>query len=146
MGIEQSTHYDWVRRAEQPCDRDQVDLGLLSNIHEIWTRCGCTYGSDRVWRQLRRDGICVGRKRIERLMRGQGWQGAFLRRAWRKNSTTQDPRAAPAPDLLENDDTASGNRRSHFTRFASPAPASSAPPTSASAGGVPHADTAARSR
>jgi hypothetical protein len=48
--------------------------------------------SDRVWRQLRRDGIHVGRKRVERLMRQQGWQGAFLRRGWRHGSTRQDPR------------------------------------------------------
>ncbi|WP_413775667.1 IS3 family transposase [Micromonospora sp. RTGN7] len=38
-----------------------VDLGLLSNIHEIWETWGRTYGADRVHRQLRRDGIYVGR-------------------------------------------------------------------------------------
>jgi putative transposase len=111
LGVEQSTYYDWVHQAEQPCDHDQVDLGLLSNIHEIWTRSGRTYGSDRIWRQLRRDGICVGRKRIERLMREQGWQGAFLRRAWRKSSTTQDPRATPAPDLVNRQFTAQASNR-----------------------------------
>jgi transposase InsO family protein len=111
LGVESSTYYDWVRQVEQPSDHDQVDLGLLSNIHEIWTRSGRTYGSDRVWRQLSRDGICVGRKRIERLMREQGWQGAFLRRAWRKNSTTQDPRATPAPDLVNRQFTAQAPNR-----------------------------------
>jgi hypothetical protein len=50
-----------VRQAEQPCDRDLVDLGLLSNIYEIWEASGRTYGADRVYRQLRRDGIRVGR-------------------------------------------------------------------------------------
>ncbi|MEV0810841.1 hypothetical protein [Micromonospora sp. NPDC050200] len=29
---------------------DLVDLGLLSNIHEIWTASGHTYGADRVYR------------------------------------------------------------------------------------------------
>ena len=57
-----------MEHAEQPGDRDLVDLGPLSNIYEIWTTSGCMYGSDRVWRQLRRDGIGVGRKRVERLM------------------------------------------------------------------------------
>ncbi|MEU4779922.1 IS3 family transposase [Micromonospora sp. NPDC023633] len=69
-----------------------VDLGLLSNIHEIWEASGHTYGADRVHRQLCRDGIRVGRKRVERLMAAQGWQGAFLRRGWRGGAavTTED--------------------------------------------------------
>jgi transposase InsO family protein len=63
-----------VRQAERPCDRDLVDLGLLSNIHEIWEASGRTCGAERVHRQLRREGIRVGRKRVERLMKQQGWQ------------------------------------------------------------------------
>jgi transposase InsO family protein len=111
LDIESSTYYGWVAAAADPCDRDQVDTGLLSNIHEIWTASGGTYGSDRVWRQLRRDGIAVGRKRVERLMAAQGWQGAFLRRGWRQGSTTQNPRATPAPDLVERDFTAAAPNR-----------------------------------
>jgi transposase InsO family protein len=55
---------------------------------------------------LRRDGIRVGRKRVERLMRQQGWQGAFLRSGWRGGSTKQDPRRTPAPDLVNRNFTA----------------------------------------
>ncbi|WSN14769.1 IS3 family transposase [Micromonospora sp. NBC_01699] len=72
---------------------------------------GHTYGADRVHRQLRRDGIRVGRKRVERLMADQGWQGAFLRRGWRGGSTRQDPMATPAPDLVNRDFTATGPNR-----------------------------------
>jgi putative transposase len=71
LGIEESTYYGWLKQVQEPCDRQLVDRGLLSNICEIWTESGRTYGSDRVWRQLRRDGIHVGRKRVERLMRQQ---------------------------------------------------------------------------
>jgi putative transposase len=111
LGIEESTYYGWVKQAEQPCDRELVDRGLLSNIYEIWIDSGCTYGSDRVWRQLRRDGVHVGRKRVERLMREQGWQGAFLRRGWRRGSTRQDPRATPAPDRVQRNFTATAPNR-----------------------------------
>jgi len=96
-----STFYGWAKRAERPCARDLVDLGLVSNIHEIWTSSGETYGADRVRQQLRREGIRVARKRVERLMHEQGWQGAFLRKGWRNGSTRQDPKATPAPDLVE---------------------------------------------
>jgi hypothetical protein len=72
LNIAESTLYGWREQAEQPSDRDLVDLGLLSNIYEIWEASGHTYGADRVHRQLRRDGIRVGRKRVERLMAGQG--------------------------------------------------------------------------
>ncbi|WSG62131.1 DDE-type integrase/transposase/recombinase [Nocardia sp. NBC_01730] len=41
-------------------------------------------------------------------MRHAGLQGAFLRRKWRTPSTRQDPRATPAPDLVERDFTADG--------------------------------------
>lgn len=41
LDIESSTFYGWVKQAAQPCDL--VDLGLLSNIHDIWTASGQTY-------------------------------------------------------------------------------------------------------
>jgi transposase InsO family protein len=90
---------------------DLVDLGLISNIYEIWEASGRTYGADRVHRQLRRDGIRVGRKRVERLIRQQGWHGAFLRRGWRGGSTKQDPRHTPAPDLVNRNFSAAGPNR-----------------------------------
>jgi putative transposase len=111
LDIESSTFYGWCKQVQQPCDRDLVDLGLLSNIYEIWTTSGHTYGADRVHRQLRRDGIRVGRKRVERLMTIHGWQGAFLRRGWRRGSTVQNPRATPAPDLVNRNFTAPAPNR-----------------------------------
>ncbi|MFC7280166.1 IS3 family transposase [Paractinoplanes rhizophilus] len=106
LGIAESTYYAWRKQAEQPSDRDLVDLGLISNIHEIWEASGQTYGADRVHRQLCRDGIRVSRKRVERLMKQQGWQGAFLRRGWRGGSTRQNRSQMPAPDLVNRNFTA----------------------------------------
>jgi putative transposase len=111
LQIEPSTYYGWVHQAERPCDRALVDLGLLSVIHDVWTLSGQTYGADRVHQQLRRDGIRIGRKRVERLMTVHGWRGAFLRRGWKGGSTTQDPRATPAPDLVNRDFTAPAPNR-----------------------------------
>ena len=111
LDIEPSTYYGWVKQAEQPCERDELDRGLLSNIYEIWDASGRTYGADRVHQQLRRDGIRVGRKRVERLMSAQGWQGAYLRRGWRTGSTRQNPNHTPAPDLVNRDFTAAAPNR-----------------------------------
>jgi putative transposase len=111
LQITESTYYGWVKQATEPCNRELEDLGLVSNIHEIWQASGQTYGADRVHQQLRRDGIRVGRKRVERLMAGHGWQGAFLRRGWRRGSTRQDPNATPAADLVNRDFTAGAPNR-----------------------------------
>src|SRR3954452_14188345 len=100
LDIESSTFYGWVKKGEQPCVRDLIDLGLVSNIYEIWTTSGQTYGADRVHRQLRRDGIRVGRKRVERLMAAHGWQGAFRRRGWRGGSTPHESRGAHYHGLI----------------------------------------------
>lgn len=53
----------------------------------------------------------MSRKRVERLMRQAGVQGAFLRRRWRRPSTRQDPAATPAPDLVNRDFTAPAPNR-----------------------------------
>ncbi|MET9284660.1 IS3 family transposase [Nocardia beijingensis] len=86
---------------QQPSARQLADEALLAEIIDIHTSSGGTYGSPRVHAMLARRGISVGRKRVERVMRGAGLQGAFLRKRWRISSPRQDPRAAPAPDLVE---------------------------------------------
>jgi hypothetical protein len=40
----------------------------------------------------------VGRKRVERIMRTHGLQGAHLRRGWKHGSTRQNPHHTAAPD------------------------------------------------
>jgi transposase InsO family protein len=111
LGMAPSSYYGWRDRAVEPSGRALEDLGLLSNIYEIWEASGGTYGADRVHGQLRRDGVRVGRKRVERLMASQGWQGAFLRKRWRIGSTKQNPRATPAPDRVNRDFTAAAPDR-----------------------------------
>jgi len=46
------------------------------------------------------------RKRVERIMRVNGRQGAYLRKGWKHGSTRQNPRHTAAPDLLGRDFTA----------------------------------------
>lgn len=111
LGIASSTFYGWLKQATQPSARRVADEQLLAEIVDIHTSSGGTYGAPRVHATLRRRGIGVGRKRVERLMRKAGLQGAFMRRKWRMPSTRQDPRATPAPDLVSRDFTAAAPNR-----------------------------------
>jgi HTH-like domain len=102
LGIPASTYYDWRARQAAPSRRALQDAQLLEMIVKI--RCShefaATYRSPRVWLELRRQGIRVGRKRVERIMREHGLQGAFLRKGWKGGSTKQNPRQRAAPDLV----------------------------------------------
>ncbi len=105
LGIAESTYYDWRARRVTPSRCQLDDAALLEQIlneraaHEF----AATYGSPRVWLQLRRQGVQVGRKRVERIMREHRLQGAHLRRGWKHGSTRQNPSHTAAPDLLDRD-------------------------------------------
>ena len=94
-----STFYGWVARRRHPSPRDIEETWLTEQIERIHTESDGTYGSPKVHAQLRRQGIRVSRKRVERLMSQAGLQGAFLRKR-RRSSTRRDPKATPAPDLV----------------------------------------------
>ncbi len=65
-----------------------------------------TYGADKVWRQLGREGIEVARCTVERLMRAMGLRGAVRGRAFQV-TTIADEAALRPPDLVERSFAAS---------------------------------------
>jgi putative transposase len=105
LDISRSTYYEWRYRQQSPSRRELDDAILLEQILKIRAahEFAPTYGSPRVWLELRRQGVRVGRKRIERLMRANGLVGAHLRRGWKGGSTRQNPSHTAAPDLVERD-------------------------------------------
>ncbi len=72
LGIASSTYYWWRKRLQAPSARQIADEPLLAEIVDIHTSSGGSYGSPRVHAMLARRGIAVGRKRVERIMRGAG--------------------------------------------------------------------------
>jgi len=108
LGIAASTYYDWRARRTNPGTRARRDAELLGMIDAIRGEheFAATYGSPRVWLELRRRGVWVSRKRVERIMRVNGRRGAYLRKGWKGGSTKQNPRHTAAPDLLGRDFTA----------------------------------------
>jgi putative transposase len=99
MGMAPSTYYYHRARFGQLCPRREEDRALLEHILRIWTSSRATYGSPRVHAQLAKEGIRVGRKRVERLMREAGLKGAYRSRYFR--TTESDPSARVAPDLVD---------------------------------------------
>jgi putative transposase len=113
LGVAESTYYDRRARTVTPSRRELDDAALLEQICKVRAahEFAATYGSPRVWLELRRQGVRVGRKRVERLMRTHGLQGAYLRRGWKGGSTRQNPHHTAAPDLVERDFRASAPNR-----------------------------------
>ncbi len=75
-----------------------MDSELLGQIRRIHFDSRGTYGSPRVHRQLRRDKIRTGRKRVARLMRANGMHGRIRRRF---RTTTDSEHSLPvAPNIL----------------------------------------------
>jgi putative transposase len=93
-----STYY--ARRSRPPSRRTLQDARLLGRIRDVHANNYAAYGSRRTWKTLRREGIEVGRGRVERLMRTNGLQGA-QRQAKRRWLTQADETARRPADLVE---------------------------------------------
>ena len=97
LEVSRSGLYAWRRRHGR-CPRMAQDAELLMRIRDIHAASRGTYGSPRVHRQLRRDDVRTGKKRVERLMRASGLRGRIRRRF---RVTTDSNHALPvAPNTL----------------------------------------------
>jgi len=107
LEVSTSGYYAWQSRS--PSRRSVDDAVLQAKIEAIHRRSRATYGVPRVHAELQAEGICVSRKRVARLMRRAGLEGASRRKkAW---TTKRDRDARPAPDLVERDFTSEGPDR-----------------------------------
>ena len=76
LGVSRSGYYAWAQRL--PSERAVANAALTQEIRRVHAESDGTYGSRRVHAQLRRDGHEVNLKRVERLMRVEGIQGAYV--------------------------------------------------------------------
>jgi putative transposase len=96
LGVSESGYWAWARRA--PSNRALYDAWLSERIRAVHAASKGRYGSPRVHAMLRRQGIRVGEKRVARLMRWAGLQGAHRRR--RKGCATGVEGVEPFRDLV----------------------------------------------
>lgn len=104
LGVSTSGYYAWVGRA--PSKRTREDAVLRRRIEAIHGRSRGTYGRPRVHAELKEEGVRVGCKRVARLLRQAGLQGASRRKRYR--TTVRDQDARPAPDLVDRNFTVAG--------------------------------------
>ena len=102
IGEPVSSFYD--RTSREPSARAVADAAVAERIEAIWERSRRTYGAPRIHAMLAREGIRVGRKRVERLLRPLGIQGAHLHKHWK--TTRQSKQASATPDLVDRNFTA----------------------------------------
>jgi putative transposase len=92
-----STYYD--NKSRPPSRRSVTDAELKTEISRVFEENFEVYGAEKLWWQLHRDGIAVGRDRVARLMRALGICGA--RRAKSKRTTVPAKKADLPGDLVK---------------------------------------------
>jgi putative transposase len=95
--IAPSTYYAVLTRAKSK--REIEDEKLMGEIQRVYDENYRVYGARKIWRQLRREGVQVGRGRVERLMRRLGLAGAMRGKIVR--TTIQGNDGVRAVDLVK---------------------------------------------
>ena len=107
LEIAPSTYYAAVNRP--PCARQVRDSQLRPEVSRVHLENYGVYGAHKVWRQLNREGIQVGRDRVRRLMRGLQLCG--VRRGKVKRTTLPGQVSQRPQDLVERSFAASAPNR-----------------------------------
>jgi putative transposase len=107
LELTESWFYKWRDRPPTPrqCRREDIDAKVKASFEAS----GGTYGSPRVWEDLRDDGEAVTKKTVAASMARQGLVGRPVRRRRRRWLTRPDASAEPFPDLI--------NRQFHAERL-----------------------------
>ena len=87
-------HAAHQRNPQLRCARAQRDDTLVPHIERVWQANMRVYGADKIWKQMNREGFCIARCTVERLMKRLGLQG--VRRGKVVRTTISDMKA-PCP-------------------------------------------------
>ena len=77
---------------------------MMQVLMVLWVANKKVYGAHKLWKAARRAGHEIGRDQVARLMRDMGIRGVTRRR--KVFTTTSDPDAQRAQDLVDRDFTA----------------------------------------
>ena len=96
LEVSHGGYYEWLSRGPSP--RAREDRRLRVQIGEAFQKSRGRYGSPRIHKQLRRQGIHCARKRVARLMRLDGLRARQPRRF--RVTTKSKPGRPVAPNVL----------------------------------------------
>jgi len=75
FGVSRSGFYSWRKVQDTPSPRDLANRKLIQRIRQIHEDHRGLYGSPKVTRALRQEGLKCGHNRVARLMRREGLRG-----------------------------------------------------------------------
>jgi putative transposase len=104
LGVSESGYHAW--RTRPPSRRARRDAELTTLIRAAHDDSKGIYGAPNIHRELRDQGVRVGKKRVARLMRKASLVGVTRRRFC--VTTQRDENARRAPDLVDRNFTADG--------------------------------------
>ena len=97
LGVSRSGYYAHQHKAQRL--RRREDQVLTGEIHRAFEQSGKTYGSPRLVRALRKQGLKTSKTRVRRLMKQEGLYPRQKRRT-RVRATRSNPHLPVAPHLL----------------------------------------------
>jgi putative transposase len=95
-------HKACARDSELRSARAKRDEELREKIRRVHEDNFGVYGAEKVWRQLKREGVEVARCTVERLMRAMGLRGAVRGRAFKVTTVAGDSALRPQ-DLVRRE-------------------------------------------
>lgn len=98
LEVSRSGYYRW-RRSRFSAKREE-DQSLVQKIKETHASSNGTYGSPRIWSQLRKEGFSCGRNRVARLMKENGIRGKASMRKFKPKTTNSSHRLPVFENLL----------------------------------------------
>jgi transposase InsO family protein len=99
LNVSSSGYYAWRKRP--PSAREMANQKLFKKIKSVYNDNHGVYGSPRIYRELKEQGIVCSENRIARLMRLRGLRAKQFRRF--KSTTKRDKTQPVAPNLLKRD-------------------------------------------
>jgi transposase InsO family protein len=101
LEVSRSGYYAWLnRQGGQPCRRDQRRAELIEKIRVVHAQSRETYGSPRVYQELKAQGEEVCENTVAKLMKEQGVR-SIVRRRFRVRTTDSAHGHPTAPNLLD---------------------------------------------
>jgi transposase InsO family protein len=99
LNVSPSGYYAWRKRPVSA--REMANRELVKKIEAVYNDSYETYGSPRVYRELKAQGVACSENRVARLMRLRGLRAKQVRRY--KTTTKRNKKHPVASNLLKRD-------------------------------------------